>query len=488
MNRSPVAWFCFAVSIAAPASADWRQSRADERCSGAAPSLHAPESGEPRTWSFDGSGRVWGYRPGMTVWSSPAIAEVKGRAVLAAGSYDSKLYCLDAANGEPLWSFTAGAPISSTPAFWNDGRKVWLFVAAEDRLVYALHADTGRKLWVHEVQKYRPTLGGARLGAPAVGRAGGRDAVFVSYWVWDSSLEHSLQRAGVTALDAREGRRIWSAQLGDNQMTDPLYVERGPQDKGALYLGSHNGVLYALDADNGRVLWQHRELDAIRAPPAFAAGEASTAASPALVIVASKYGMVRGLRAVDGKERWKYKTGDRITGSPAVYRRDGAAYAVVGSYDRHLYVLHARDGRLKWRHRARAGIYSSAALALDHRQPLILFSAWDHALHAVSPKDGSLLFSRFTGRPLWEVAGLDESNWSSPSVASVGGTWMAFAGSYDGRLRGFRLEQRDDTPPPRRSNLAFWLSFPVVLGLVGLLSLALTGRYRRRRRNLDHNQ
>ena len=482
MNRSIVASFYLACAMATPASADWRQSRADERCSGAAPVLAAPKGGEPRTWSFDGSGRVWGYQPGMTVWSSPAIAEVDGRAVLAVGSYDSKLYCLDAADGEPLWTFTAGAPISATAAFWNDGRRVWLFVAAEDRLVYALDADSGRQRWVHEVQQYRPTLGGARLGAPALGRAGGgREAVFVSFWVWDSSLQNSLQRAGVTALDARDGRPIWSVRLGDNQMTAPLYVQRGPQNKGALYLGSYNGVLYALDADSGRVRWQHQELDAIRAPPAFAASDASSAASVPLVIVASKYGMVRALHAASGEERWKYKTGDRITGSPAVYARDGATYAVVGSYDRHLYALRTRDGRLKWRHRARASIYSSAALALDARQPLILFSAWDHALHAVSPEDGSLVFSRFTGQPLWEVAGLDESNWSSPAVARIRGAWMGFAGSYDGTLRGFRLEPQKAASTPRRSNLAFWLSFPLVLGLIGLLSLSLTGRYRRRR-------
>ena len=50
----------------------------------------------------------------MTIWSSPAVAEVNGRAVLAVGSYDSKLYCLDPANGDQLWTFTAGAAVSAT--------------------------------------------------------------------------------------------------------------------------------------------------------------------------------------------------------------------------------------------------------------------------------------------------------------------------------------------------------------------------------------
>jgi len=414
----------------------------------------------------------------MTVWSSPAIAEVNGRALLAVGSYDSKLYCLDATTGTELWTFTAGAPISATSAIWKEGEQVRLFIAADDRLVYALDADTGRQLWVHSVQDYRPTLGGARLGSPAVGKSGERTVLFVSYWVWDSSLEHSMQQGGLTALDAHDGRLIWSKKLGDNQMTAPLYVRRGLNSEDVVFVGSHNGVLYALATTDGKVLWQHRELDAIRSPPAYVSSETNP-----LVIVASKYGSVRGLRAADGAEHWKYKTGDRITGSPAIYAWGESDIAVVGSYDRHLYALDANTGELKWRYRARGGIYSSPALAIEREVPLILVSAWDHALHAVSPVDGTRVFSRFTGRPLWEVTGLDESEWSSPLVAQINDVWMAFTGSYDGTFRGFVLEESVGLLSPRRSNLAFWLSFPIVLTIVTLLSLLITLRYRQRNRN-----
>jgi outer membrane protein assembly factor BamB len=186
---------------------------------------------------------------------------------------------------------------------------------------------------------------------------------------------------------------------------------------------------------------------------------------------------------MDGKERWKYKTGDRITGSPAVFTREKVTYVVVGSYDRHLYALDAHTGQLKWRYAARGGIYSSPALAMDRRVPLVLVSAWDHALHAISAETGERVFSRFTGRPLWEVSGLDESNWSSPAVARINNTWMVFFGSYDGTLRAFTLKETDKMMPTHRSNLAFWLSFPIVLTLVALVAFETTRRYRRRRRS-----
>jgi outer membrane protein assembly factor BamB len=450
----------------------WSQSRCDARNS-AAIELDAPASARPRAWSFDGSGRVWGYQPGMTVWSSPALGLVAGRAVVVAGNYDHTVYALDAASGEQLWKLTTGGPVYATPVFWRQGERAIVFAASTDRLVYSIDAESGRQLWVHSVEDYRPTLGGARLAAPCVGGTGpDDDAVFVAFWIWDRSLANSMQRAGVLALSAVAGKPLWRQELGDNELTAPIFARVAA--RALLFLGSANGNVYALEAATGRVLWQKTELDSVRSPPAFVAG-----AGGPLVLMGSKYGTVRALDAVTGAERWARKTGDRITGSPAIAGRERPRL-FVGSYDRLLRALDAQSGAELWRYPARGGIYSSPAL-VGTRPALVLSSAWDHLLHAVDQDKGEAAFTAFTGRPQWNVAGMDDSNWSSPAAARIAGRWTAFVGSYDGTLRALPLEGADRAAPDLRSNLLFWLSFPAVLVPFLLLALTLTRRSRRRR-------
>ena len=463
------------LSLAARASRadqDWRQSRYDARNT-AMVELTAPRSAPPRAWTFEGSGRVWGYEPGMTVWSSPALAVIEDRALLAVGSYDRNVYALDAATGEVRWRFTTGAPVFATPAIGRKGGQPLLVAASNDRLVYGIDPLLGRTLWVHSVEEYRPTLGGARLSAPCLTTVRGEEAAIVGHWVWDRSLGGNLQRGGLSALRLEDGRPLWQQPLGDNEVTAPIAATvRGA---GRLFVGSTNGNIYAVRADDGRLLWQHTEHDAVRSPPAFLDGERP------LVVMASKYGAVRALDAETGREVWHHKTGDRITGAPAVLPIGGRLAVVVGSYDRGLYALDAASGALRWRYTARGGVFSSPALAPGGR-PLVLVSAWDHLLHAVGLEDGAVRFTTFTGRPLWNVAGLDESTWSSPAVARLNGHLMAYVGSYDGRLRALPLDDPERAASPGRSNLWFWLSFPLSLGPLALLAALLSRRERQRRR------
>jgi len=453
----------------------WSQSRCDAQNT-AAIELDAPASEPARAWSFDGSGRVWGYEPGMTVWSSPALALVEGRALLAVGNYDHTLYALDAATGESLWKFTTGGPVYAAPVFFREGDRMLLLAASTDRLVYAIDAATGRQVWVHSVEDYRPTLGGARLAAPCVGGTGQSDnAVFVGYWVWDRSLANSLQKSGVLALALADGKPLWRQELGDNDLSAPIFVRTAGH--GQLFLGSANGNVYALDAGTGAVQWRKTELDAVRSPPAF-----FVSSSGPLVVTGSKYGTVRGLDAATGAERWNYKTGDRITGSPAILVERGSARAFVPSYDGFLHALDASNGSLLWRFAARGGLFSSPALVDSGREAMVLVLGWDNLLHAAALKTGAALFSAFTGRPLWNVAGMDDSNWSSPVAGRISDRWMAFVGSYDGTLRALPLGEADRAPPDLGSNRWFWLSFPLVLIPFLALALGLTSRERRRQR------
>jgi len=451
----------------------WSQSRCDAQ-NQAAIELRSAQTTSPRAWSFDGSGRVWGYEPGLTIWSSPALGVAGDQPIVVAGNYDHTLYCLNAATGDLLWKFTTGGPVFAAPVFFQNSTHQMLFAASNDRIVYAIDPVLGRQLWVHAVEDFRPTLGGARLASPCVGSTGEKDdAVFVPYWIWDRSLANSEQKSGVAALSIEDGHLLWRVDLGDNELTAAIFVR--VQGRGILFLGSSSGNLYAVAAKSGQVLWKKAELDCVRSPPAFV-----MIGQEPLLVTGSKFGTIRGLDALSGSERWQLRTGDRITGSPAIL--DGKQpRAFVGSYDRELYALDAALGSALWHDTTRGGIFSSPAIIARSSEPMVLTMAWDHMLHAADLEHGRPLFAAFTGRPLWNVGGMDDSNWSSPVAGRIRGRWMAFVGSYDGTLRALPLDADDRSAPELRSNLWFWLSFPIFLVPIAAVALLLTRHERRSR-------
>jgi outer membrane protein assembly factor BamB len=363
--------------------------------------------------------------------------------------------------------------VYAAPVVWAAADRTRVYAGSSDRVLYALDAASGERLWSHEVETWRPTIGGARLSAPCLGIAAGRDAVFVGHWVWDRSLAANMQKAGVTALDAKTGEVLWTRELGDNELTAPLFAIAGA--KKLLFVGSTSGTLHALDAETGAPLWKRAELDAIRSPPAFR----ESPQGPRLY-TASKYGALRALDAVTGQELWSYKTGDRIVGSPAVASVRGRELVLVGSFDRSLHAVDATTGAPVWRRATRGAVYSSPAVFDDGKRVIAVASAWDHRVHAFDAADGTLLWSAYTGQPLWDAVALDESTGASPVAARVNGRWMVYAGSWDGTLYALPVAEMDPTGGSAgRSNLAFGGSLAVAAVIAGLAALLLTRRARR---------
>jgi len=465
------------VAQAQQVRTDWPMARGDAQGSGAV-RLPIEAAGTARAWQFQASSHVWGYQPGMAVWSSAALGLAGGRPVLVAGSYDNNIYCLDALSGEKVWRYTTGGGVYSAPVLWSgrprggQAARAMVFAGSSDRAVYALDAADGRREWVHSVQAWRPTMGGARIASPAVGRAQGRDAVFIAHWVWDKSMAGHQQAGGVTALDALSGRPLWTTRLGDNQLSSPIF---GEQER--VFVASENGNLYALDAQSGRVLWTHGERDAIKSSPALYTIEGR----PRLVI-GSKFGRVRCLDATTGQVLWRFKAGHWVDGSAAVAEVDGRLVVYVGSYDTNLYALEARSGRLLWSHRTAGGIYSSPAVVHEGGQASVLFASWDHHLHCISAVDGAPRWKKFTGRPIWDSVTLGDSVWSSPSVALLDGQAVVFFGAYSGPFYALPLAAAARELPGPASNLGFWVTLPGVMLATTALTLILTWRHRRRRR------
>ena len=351
-----------------------------------------------------------------------------------------------------------------------------MFAASSDRLLYALDADLGRRRWIYTVKSWRPTMGGARLSSPCVGRAGDKAAVFVGHWVYDKSLSGHMQAAGLSAVDALSGEKIWTTELGDNRIYSPVCAPMGPEGTWSVFVGSENGNLYALDAATGKEIWSYTDREAVMGTPALSLNSDGQDR----IFFGSKYGRVRCLDARTGKEIWRFATAHWVDSSPMVVREDGRELVLAGSYDAHFYALDALSGALVWRYRVGGGIYSGGAYAMHKGRARVLFSAWDHHLHALNLSDGSLSWSAYTGRPIWDSLTLGDTSWSSPAVAEINGQAVAYVGSYSGPFFAVPLAEAEQKSLARPgSNRQFWITLPLVMLATAAVAILLSRRRRR---------
>jgi polyvinyl alcohol dehydrogenase (cytochrome) len=131
---------------------------------------------------------------------------------------------------------------------------------------------------------------------------------------------------------------------------------------GALYTGSQDGTVYALDAKSGCIRWTFQTTAEVRTPvlvpPAGGDG-------PPLAFFGDLIGRVYAVEATTGRERWRVKADDHpsatITGSPVYHR--GVLYVPVSSLEEaaaepgypcctfrgSVIALDAQSGRVLWK-------------------------------------------------------------------------------------------------------------------------------------------
>ena len=146
------------------------------------------------------------------VFSSPAV--VGG--VVYVGSFDSKVYALNASSGAFIWSYTTGGAVSSSPAVVGGV----VYVGSTEGNVYALNATDGVKLWSYTTSYYIVE------SSPAV----------VGGVVYVGAYDHN-----VYALNAASGAKLWNYTTGGI-----VYLSSPAVVGGVVYIGSYDGNVYAL--------------------------------------------------------------------------------------------------------------------------------------------------------------------------------------------------------------------------------------------------
>ena len=239
-----------------------------------------------KVWSFNGFGSPPGSQKLAGSWSPPAFATDKnGRKLLVFGgsSPDCAVYAVNALTGALAWRFQTqkfasdndvGAGPTITPPGVNgftDGR---VYVGGKDRIFYSLNLRTGAKDWQFSIRNDSPSVGGATRSTAAVLN----DKVYVGYG------------AGVYALNAKTGARVWKTQQFGLTTQEVI---------------SSPAITGAGGPGNGRVLF-----------------------------VGDMGGKFRGF-SLAGKQLWSYTTGGFVYGSPAI----GDGHVFTTSSDGFLYAF-----------------------------------------------------------------------------------------------------------------------------------------------------
>lgn len=234
----------------------------------------------------------WKFATGNRIVSSPVIQDK----TLYFGSDDGNIYAIDAETGRQVWKTGTRGPVSATPAVANG----IVYIGSYDGKFYALDAATGAIRW-------KFATGGERR--------------------FEAKGLHGMQPKNQTIADPF-----------DIFLSSPVVAD------GAVYFGSGDGNLYALDANAGDLRWKFKTGDVVHASPAFADG---------VLFFGSWDSYFYAVDAKSGKEKWRFHGGEDplihnqvgFQSSPAVV--DGVVY--TGCRDAQLYALDAATGKEKWR-------------------------------------------------------------------------------------------------------------------------------------------
>lgn len=155
------------------------------------------------------------------------------------GSADGNLYAIGL-NGSLRWKYATGHAIWGAPV--SDGKVV--YVASMDHYIYALDPQSGELIWKTE------DLGGQLVAQPALSAEG---VLYIG--AFGSRTENPERSSRMVAVDSASGKIKWSTPTRGWVWATPLLKDN------VLYFGDNEGFVYALDATEGKVLWS-RQLSA----------------------------------------------------------------------------------------------------------------------------------------------------------------------------------------------------------------------------------
>lgn len=177
-------------------------------------------------WTYNGVG---GYIETMPLVTDESVIF---------GAWDGKLYCLSRKDGTEMWTWDTGMDNThySPAAVWPVEAHGRVFIADPSRTLTAIDAGTGKTVWSTKQSVVRESLGISEDKNRIYGKT-----------MRDSIVCYSTQ--------ANMPHELWACHALPGYDHAPSM----PQERdGIVYGGTVTGIIYAIAAADGQLLWRHR--------------------------------------------------------------------------------------------------------------------------------------------------------------------------------------------------------------------------------------
>ena len=389
---------------------------------------------------------VFAYPGASRARSQPSVQG----GVVYVGSQDGTVYALDLESGCAHWTFKADVEVRSAITADETGKR--LFFGDIRGALYAVDSADGAFIWRTQVDQHPDVT---LTGSPRYHQ--GRVYAPLSSKEWASAADPGYPcctfRGGVTAVDAKDGRVLWTghsiaeepAPVGRNSTGAQRFAPAGapiwnsptldPQ-RGLLYAGTGESytspavdtsdAVLAFDLESGRLAWSHQAL-------------ARDAWNMACFI--------------GGGENCPEENGPDldIGASPMLVRlHDGKEILVAGQKSGHVFALDPdAGGKRLWTTRIGRGGFAGGVhwgmAAGDGRIYAPNADTVFTGLEQGEAKPGLFALDPANGEILWYAPAPDgcadedrpacDPGFSAAVTAMPG---VVFAGAFDGHLRAFR--------------------------------------------------
>ncbi len=389
---------------------------------------------------------VFAYPGASRARSQPSVQG----GVVYVGSQDGTVYALDLDSGCAHWTFKADVEVRSAVTADASGQR--LFFGDIRGALYAVESAEGTLIWQTQVDSHPDVT---LTGSPRYHQ--GRVYAPLSSKEWASAADPGYPcctfRGGVTAVDAKDGRMLWTArsiaeapaQVGSNSTGVQRFAPAGapiwnsptldPQ-RGRLYVGTGESytspavdtsdAVLAFDLNSGELAWSHQAL----------AGDAWNMAC-----------------FIGGGENCPEENGpDLDIGAPPMLVRqgDGKQILVAGQKSGHVFALDPdAGGKRLWTTRiGRGGFAGGVHWGMAAGEGRIyapnadtVFTGLEQGeampgLFALDPANGEILWYA----PAPDGCAAEDRPACDPgfSAAVTAMPGVVFAGAFDGHLRAYR--------------------------------------------------
>jgi len=285
-------------------------------------------------------GFAFAFKTGGPVRGTPAVQS----GILCFGSGDGNVYALTASDGKERWRFQTGGDVQSSPAI--DGEIV--YAASRDGYLYALDLQKG-------TQKWRFRFG------PDLDYIPGFDYYLSSPVVSQGVLYIGGGDGCVYALDAKSGRSAWKTPLGSRIRTSPALTAS------LVLVGTMDGRVIALSRDNGAVVWKFATAGADLKFEDYGFDRTAVVSSPStddeIVVVGGRDGFVYALNADEGELVWKFDY--KISWAISTFGHMGGAVFGGTSDGKIFNALDKKTGQELWKYATAGPVWASPCFSAN---------------------------------------------------------------------------------------------------------------------------